>query len=270
MTDLAVAPAVHVAPAALPGPAVAPPAAQPERARGRDPHGHRGGRRASLALLRLTPFDPVSQRPADRFLPPNAIYLLGTDQFGRDILSRVAAGAGTSLLVAVTAVAIAAIVGTTAGVVAGYFGPPVSPPILGVANVLFAFPPLLLALALASALTRNWFTVAMAIAIVYVPIFIRVSRGPGAVAARRRLRARPRVLGFTTPRILFRHVLPNIAPIIIVQVTLALSWAVLTEASLSFVGLGTPPPTPALGSMVLEARQMVRELLRGPCSRRAP
>ena len=256
MTDLAVAPAVHVAPI-----------------RSRVPIWRRilrsrSGRMGAilttfvlaagiLALLRLTPFDPISQRSADRFLPPNGVYLLGTDQFGRDILSRVAAGAGTSLLVAVTAVAIAAIVGTTAGVVAGYFGPPVSPPILGVANVLFAFPPLLLALALASALTRNWFTVAVAIAIVYVPIFIRVSRGPVLSLRDADFIRASRVLGFTTPRILFRHVLPNIAPIIIVQVTLALSWAVLTEASLSFVGLGTPPPTPALGSMVLDARQMV-------------
>ena len=212
---------------------------------------------AILGLLEITPFDPVSQRPADRFQAPGATYLLGTDQFGRDILSRVAAGAGTSLLVAVTAVAIATVVGVTAGVVAGYFGPPVSPPILGVANVLFAFPPLLLALALASALTRDWFTVAVAIAIVYVPIFIRVARGPVLSLRDADFIRASRVLGFTTPRILFRHVLPNIAPIIIVQVTLALSWAVLTEASLSFVGLGTPPPTPALGSMVLDAKQMV-------------
>jgi peptide/nickel transport system permease protein len=212
---------------------------------------------ALAAYFGLTPYDPVSQRPADRFQSPNATYLLGTDQFGRDLLSRVAAGAGTSLLVAMTAVAIAAVIGTTAGVVAGYFGPPVSPPILGVANVLFAFPPLLLALALASALTRNWFTVAVAIAIVYVPIFIRVARGPVLTLRDADFIRASRVLGFATPRILFRHILPNIAPIIIVQVTLALSWAVLTEASLSFVGLGTPPPTPALGSMILEARQMV-------------
>jgi peptide/nickel transport system permease protein len=212
---------------------------------------------ALAAYLGLTPYDPISQRPADRFQAPNATYLLGTDQFGRDLLSRVAAGAGTSLLVAVTAVAIAAVIGTTAGVAAGYFGPPVSPPILGVANVLFAFPPLLLALALASAFKRDWFMVAVAIAIVYVPIFIRVARGPVLTLRDADFVRASRVLGFATPRILFRHVLPNIAPIIIVQVTLALSWAVLTEASLSFVGLGTPPPTPALGSMILESRQMV-------------
>lgn len=256
MTDLAVAPAIHVAPirsrvpvwrrllcsrsglvgAVLTGIVVV----------------------AGLAsFLGLTPYDPISQRPADRFQAPNGTYLLGTDQFGRDILSRVAAGAGTSLLVAVTAVAIATVVGTAAGVVAGYFGPPASPPILGIANVLFAFPPLLLALALASALTRDWFTVSVAIAIVYVPIFIRVARGPVLSLRDADFIRASRVLGFSTGRILFRHVLPNIAPIIIVQVTLALSWAVLTEASLSFLGLGTPPPTPALGSMVLDAKQMV-------------
>ncbi len=256
MTDLAVAPAVHVAPV-----------------RSRVPVWRRLLRSRSgllgvvltgivvaaavAALLGLTPYDPVSQRPVDRFRPPDATYLMGTDQFGRDILSRVMAGAGTSLLVAVTAVAIAAVVGTAAGVVAGYFGSPVSPPILGVANALFAFPPLLLALALASALKRDWFTVAIAIAIVYVPIFIRVARGPVLSLRDADFIKASRVLGFSTPRILFRHVLPNIAPIIIVQVTLALSWAVLPEASLSFLGLGTPPPTPALGSMILDARQMV-------------
>ena len=256
MTDLAVAPAVHAAPI----PSRVPVWRRLLRSRS----GLIGTILTAivlvagvLALLDLTPFDPVSQRPADRFQSPNGTYLMGTDQFGRDILSRMAAGAGTSLLVAITAVAIAAVVGTTAGVVAGYFGPPVSPPILGVANVLFAFPPLLLALSLASALERNWFTVALAIAIVYVPIFIRVARGPVLSLREADFIRASRVLGFTTPRILFRHVLPNIAPIIIVQVALALSWAVLTEASLSFVGLGTPPPTPALGSMILDARQMV-------------
>jgi peptide/nickel transport system permease protein len=161
------------------------------------------------------------------------------------------------LIVAVVAVAAAAFVGTAAGVAAGYFGPPVSPPVLGVANVLFAFPPLLLALALASALTRNWFTVAIAIAIVYVPIFIRVARGPVLALREADFIRACRVLGFSTPRILFRHVLPNISSVIIVQVALALSWAVLTEASLSFLSLGTPPPAPALGSMVLDAKAMV-------------
>jgi len=212
---------------------------------------------AVMATLHLTPFDPVSQRPIDRLQGPSPTYLFGTDQFGRDILSRVAAGAATSLLVALVAVLLAAAVGTAAGVAAGYFGSPVSPPVLGVANVLFAFPPLLLALALASALTRNWFTVAVAIAIVYVPIFIRVSRGPVLALREADFIKASRVLGFSTGRILFRHVLPNISPVIIVQVTLAMSWAVLTEAALSFVGMGTPPPSPALGSMVLDAKSMV-------------
>lgn len=212
---------------------------------------------ALASLFHLTPFDPVSQRPVDRLQGPSATYLLGTDQFGRDILSRVAAGAATSLVVALVAVSVAAAVGTAAGVAAGYFGPPVSPPVLGVANVLFAFPPLLLALALASALTRNWFTVAIAIAIVYVPIFIRVSRGPVLALRDADFIRASRVLGFSTRRILVRHVLPNISAIVIVQFSLAMSWAVLTEASLSFVGLGTPPPAPALGSMVLDAKSLV-------------
>ena len=141
---------------------------------------------------------------------------------------------------------------------AGYFRGWSDRSVLGVTNVLFAFPPLLLALALASAFTRTWLTVAIAIAVVYTPDLRAGRARTGAVAARDRLRAR-RHRARVLPRCasLARHVLPNIAPIVIVQVTLSLSWAVLTEASLSFLGLGTPPPAPSLGSMVLEARVLV-------------
>ena len=122
--------------------------------------------------------------------------------------------------------------------------------------MLFAFPPLLLALTLASVFTRNWFTVAVAIAIVYVPIFVRVTRGPGPLAAGGRLR--PGRDGRSASRRdgpCSGTCCPTSRAIIIVQVTLSLSWAVLTEASLSFLGLGTPPPAPSLGSMVFDARR---------------
>jgi peptide/nickel transport system permease protein len=209
---------------------------------------------AACGLLGLTPYDPVAQHPLHRLAPPSGAYWLGTDQFGRDIFSRCLAGVGNSLRVAVLAVACSALVGTAAGVCAGFFGNRVRGPVLAVTNVLFAFPPLLLALTLATTLTRSWPTIALAIAIVYVPIFVRVTRGPVLSLRETDFIRAARVLGIPTWRILARHVLPNISAIVTVQVTLSLSWAVLTEASLSFLGLGTPPPAPSLGAMVFDAK----------------
>ena len=209
---------------------------------------------AGTALLGMTPYDPIAQHPQARLQPPSAQYWFGTDQFGRDVFSRSLAGVGNSLRVAVVAVFLSALVGTTAGICAGFYGSRVRGPVLAVTNVLFAFPPLLLALTLAATFTRNWLTIAIAIAIVYVPIFVRVSRGPVLSLRETDFIKAAQVLGIPTWRILLRHLLPNLAAIVIVQVTLSLSWAVLTEAALSFLGLGSPPPAPSLGSMVFDAK----------------
>ncbi|TDC53121.1 ABC transporter permease [Jiangella ureilytica] len=212
---------------------------------------------AVLALLGALPHDPLVQDPPNRLLAPSAEYWFGTDQFGRDVFSRVAAGVGNSARIAAVAVAIAAVIGTAAGLVAGFYRGFSDTAIGGVTNILFAFPPLLLALALASVFQRTWFTVAVAIAIVYTPIFVRVTRGP-VLSLREIDYVRAAVsTGQSRPAVMLKHVLPNITSIIIVQVTLSLSWAVLTEASLSFLGLGTPPPAPSLGSMIFEARTLV-------------
>ncbi|MGA4506361.1 ABC transporter permease [Propionibacteriaceae bacterium G1746] len=209
------------------------------------------------AAFGLVPHDPLAQNPPERLQGPSSAHLFGTDQFGRDVFSRVASGVANSMLIAVVAVAFAAVVGTLAGVVAGFYRGAPDGVISGITNVLFAFPPLLLALALASVFTRNWFTIAVAIAIVYVPIFIRVTRGP-VLSLREVEYVRAAVsTGQSRAMVMLRHVLPNITSIVIVQVTLSLSWAVLTEASLSFLGLGSPPPAPSLGSMIFEARTLV-------------
>ncbi|OYO13821.1 diguanylate cyclase [Enemella evansiae] len=212
---------------------------------------------ALLAWLQLTPYDPLAQNAPQRLRPPSAQHLFGTDQFGRDVFSRVAAGLGNSVRIALLAVALSAALGTLAGLVGGYFRKGADTVLGGVANVLFAFPPLLLALTLASVLTRNWVTVAIAIAVVYVPIFYRVTRGP-VLSLREVEFVRAAVSTGQNPwAVMFRHVLPNITGLVIVQVALSLSWAVLTEASLSFLGLGTPPPAPSLGSMIFEANSTV-------------
>lgn len=215
---------------------------------------------AVLSVLSATgalPFDPAAQDTAARLQAPSAAHWLGTDQFGRDILARVASGVANSSLVALVAVAVATIVGTLAGVVAGFLRGTTDLAIGGVTNVLFAFPPLLLALTLASVLERTWFTVAIAIAVVYTPIFVRVTRGPVLTLREVDYVAAARATGMHAASIMLRHVLPNITGILIVQITLSLSWAVLTEASLSFLGLGTPPPAASLGSMIFDARTLV-------------
>ncbi|WP_029266343.1 MULTISPECIES: ABC transporter permease [unclassified Microbacterium] len=215
---------------------------------------------AALSLVSafgLLPFDPLAQDPPSRLQPPSAVHWFGTDQFGRDVFSRVAAGVANSALISVVAVAFATVVGTVCGLIAGFYRGFSDGAITAVTNVLFAFPPLLLALSLASVFERNWFTIAVAIAIVYVPIFIRVTRGPVLSLREVEYVKAAKSTGQSRMATMFRHVLPNITSIIIVQVTLSLSWAVLTEASLSFLGLGTPPPAPSLGSMIFEARTLV-------------
>lgn len=210
-----------------------------------------------FSIFGLLSHDPLAQDPSSRLLPPSLEYFFGTDQFGRDIFSRVASGVVNSTLISVVAVAFAAVVGTLSGLISGFFRGIPDGIIGSLTNVLFAFPPLLLALTLASVFERNWFTIAVAIAIVYLPIFIRVTRGPVLSLREIEFVKAATSTGQNRIAIMLRHILPNITSIVIVQVTLSLSWAILTEASLSFLGLGIPPPAPSLGSMILEARTLV-------------
>jgi peptide/nickel transport system permease protein len=211
---------------------------------------------ALLALVGLTPSDPIAQETAIRFASPSVDHWLGTDPFGRDVASRVMLGVLASLRVAVFAVAIAALVGSLAGIVGGYFGGWSDRLIGRATDMLFAFPAILLALSIVAVLGRGWVNTVIAIAIVYTPIFVRVARGPVLTVRESDFVKAGRVLGFGSGRLLFRHVLPNVTAPIIVQVALALSWAILTESSLSFLGLGTQPPDPSLGLMVSDARTL--------------
>ncbi|NUS45156.1 MAG: ABC transporter permease [Mycobacteriaceae bacterium] len=212
---------------------------------------------ALCGAVGLVPHDPIAQHPDDRLQGPSATYWFGTDQFGRDIAARVAVGIWTSLRVAAVSVAIAVVIGSILGICAGFFRGWVDQAISRFIDILFAFPAILLALAVVTALGPGWQNTAIAIAVVYTPIFARVSRGPTlSVGAAEYIKAQ-RVLGTPMPRIMLRHVLPNVSAPIVVQVTLALSWAILTESSLSFLGLGTQPPNASLGLMVSDARNTV-------------
>ncbi|MGA8112586.1 MAG: ABC transporter permease [Actinocatenispora sp.] len=211
---------------------------------------------ALLSLAHLTGHDPLAQDDAARLSPPTGGHWLGTDQFGRDIASRVAAGIFASLRVAAVSVGIAALVGGLLGVVSGFAGGILDAVVGRFTDVLFAFPATLLALAMVAALGHGWFNTAVAIAVVYTPIFVRVARGPVLTVRESEYVRAGRVLGFSPARLLLRHVLPNVSAPIAVQVALAMSWAILTEAGLSFLGLGTQPPEASLGLMVAESRTL--------------
>jgi peptide/nickel transport system permease protein len=197
-----------------------------------------------------TPYDPQFQNASALLAPPSWSHPFGTDQFGRDILSLVLDGIGVSLEIACLAVAIAGVIGTVAGVVAGFLGRWTSAVIMRITDMLFAIPAILLALIVVAALGAGWLNSAIAIGVGYIPIFVRVVRGPVLTLRESGYVMAGRVLGFSRPRLLFRHILPNVAGILAVQVSLALAWSVLAEASLSFLGLGPPPPTASLGEMI--------------------
>ncbi|GGL36075.1 ABC transporter permease [Phycicoccus endophyticus] len=211
---------------------------------------------AALSALGLLPHDPAAQDVGRSLLGPSGDAWFGTDQFGRDVFSRVASGLANSLRVAAVSVAVSAAVGITLGVLAGYLQGVVDRLVGVVTNVLFAFPSLLLALALAATLSRSWVTVSVAIAVVYVPIFARVARGPVLSLRTADYVLAAQAVGRSRLSTLVEHVVPNMAGILVVQTTLSLSWAILTEASLSFLGFGTPPPAASLGGMVYDAQAL--------------
>jgi peptide/nickel transport system permease protein len=205
-----------------------------------------------LAIIgpRVAPYSPTEQHFRDRLRPPNGTYLLGTDEFGRDILSRLLHGAGISFQVGVIAVGLSGVVGVLLGLVAGYVGGWVDGIIGLVMDVLFAFPAILLAIAIMAMLGSSLTNVMLAIAIVNTPTFMRVVRGSVLSVRRTAYIEAAHALGAPTPRILALHVFPNITAPLIVHASLNFAFAVLAEASLAFLGLGNKPPAPSWGSMV--------------------
>jgi peptide/nickel transport system permease protein len=198
--------------------------------------------------------DPL-QISTDRLAAPTAEFPFGTDALGRDLFSRVLWGARLSMQVAVFSVAAATLVGSVLGLVSGYLGGIADLVIGRVMDVFFAFPAILLALGIVAALGPDPRNVIIAIAVVYTPIFMRVVRGPVLALKARDFVEAARAIGATRVRIVVRHIVPNLLSTLIVQVSLALSWAVLTEGALSFLGLSAQPPAPSWGVMLNEGRQ---------------
>ena len=208
------------------------------------------------AAFGWTTHDPLIQNPIDALQPPSSTYWFGTDQFGRDVFSRAMDGMRRSMTVSIVAVGIAGFFGVFLGILGGYLGKWLDSFVVRLSDVIFAFPAILLALAIVNSLGNSWVDTSIAIAIVYTPIFIRVARGPVLTIKELDYVKSVRVLGFSSPRILVSHVLPNVLAPILVQIALSMSWAILTESGLSFLGLGTQPPDASLGLMVSEAQPM--------------
>src|SRR3954468_23153889 len=193
-------------------------------------------------------FDPI----ADQFYAqanqgPSIPHPLGTDYLGRDIYSRIVAGARISMLVGVISVGIGLVAGVSIGVIGGYLGGWIDTIVMRLADVIWAFPSLILALAITSALGSGIGNAMIAIGVLNVPFFARLARGSTLTAREMEYVLAARTLGGSSLRIMVRHVLPNIAAPVIVQASLAFGVAVVTEASLSFLGVGAQPPTPSWG-----------------------
>jgi peptide/nickel transport system permease protein len=207
---------------------------------------------AALFAPLLAPYDPLEQDIIAKLQPPTAAHLLGTDSFGRDILSRLLYGARISLLIGFAATFIAMAVGSAIGVLAGWYGGRLDAFIMQVMDVLLAFPSLILGLIIVAMLGPSLLNIIAAIALTSVPAFARIARAPTIAMKGREFIDACRALGYSDYRIMGRHILPNIFPEILVMVSLWLANAIRTEASLAFIGLGIKLPAATWGGMIRE------------------
>jgi len=214
---------------------------------------------AACAVLApvISPYDPTRQRLLEALQAPSAQHLLGTDENGRDVLSRVLYGARVSLAAGIFSVAIALVLGIASGLASGYFAGRLDHVIMRVMDALLAFPTLVLALAITATLGPGLRNAMIAIGIVYTPIFARLVRGQVLSVREREFVEAARTIGAGHLRIMLRHILPNVTAPIVVQVSLSIAFAILSEATLSFLGLGVQPPEPSWGSMVSRGKDFL-------------
>jgi peptide/nickel transport system permease protein len=211
---------------------------------------------AVLAILAdiVAPYNPTDMKVMDALKRPSASHWFGTDRFGRDVLSRTIHGTRIALGVALSSIGIAVLIGSVLGLIGGFVGGWSDMLIGRIMDVLFSFPTLVLAIAIAAMMGPGLNNAVLAIAVVYVPLFCRVARGPVIAERAKEHVAAAIALGGGSPRVIFRHVLPNVLAPLIVQASVSLAFAILIEASLSYVGLGTQPPDPSWGTMLNEGR----------------
>jgi peptide/nickel transport system permease protein len=213
-----------------------------------------------VALLApwITPYDPQKMDIINRLKPPGSAHWFGSDEFGRDVLARVMLGARLSLLVGFLVVIVATVLGSALGLVAGYVRR-LDGVLMRLTDALMAFPDILLAIAFMAALGASLFNVVLALGIVYTPRVARVVRAATLVVRERQFVEAAIALGASTGRTILVHVLPNLISPIIVQATFIFAFAILTEAALSFLGVGVPPTTPTWGNMIAGAQQYFRQ-----------
>ena len=202
----------------------------------------------------LAPFDPADQQLPLRLEGPTGLHWFGLDELGRDILARVLSGARISLMVGLVVVGISSTVGIALGAIAGYFGGRIDEAISRLIDILLAFPSLLLAIAIVAVLGPSLTNVIVALSLIGWVGYARLVRGQVLRAREFEFVQAARALGAATPRILIRHIIPTALPAVTVQATLGMGGAILSEAALSFLGLGVQPPTPSWGTMLSYGR----------------
>jgi peptide/nickel transport system permease protein len=207
---------------------------------------------AALLAPVIAPYDPLDQDLLLRLKPPSLQHLLGTDNFGRDTLSRLLFGARISLIIGLTSTLVAMLSGTFIGMAAGWYGGRADAIVMQLMDILLAFPSLILGLIIVAMLGPSIPNIVMAIALTSIPPFARIARAPTIAMKEREFVEACRALGFSDTRILSRHILPNILPEILVMGSLWLANAIRTEAALAFIGLGVKPPAATWGGMIRE------------------
>jgi peptide/nickel transport system permease protein len=201
-----------------------------------------------------TPFDPLRVNLRARLQPPSPLYWLGTDEFGRDVLSRIMTGAGTSVVIALCTVVLAVVLGLVVGGIAGYLRGWTDRIIMAINDALLAFPGILLALAVMIVVGANKFGLVLALGLGYIPSVARVVRGTVLSIREKEYIEASRVIGNSELYSMVRHVLPNALAPVAVLATSMFGWALLAESALSFLGLGVPPPAPTWGNMLAASR----------------
>ena len=206
----------------------------------------------------LAPKSPTAQNVDDRLQRPSFTYLLGTDELGRDVLSRIIYGSRVSIVVSVGAVSFGAFIGVALGLIAAYRGKWVDEVIMRIMDALFAFPSLIIAIALVAVLGASLFNLVIAIGVANIPWMARIARSQALSIKELDYVEAARTVGARKRRILFRHIWPNCTAPVIVQGTLGMAYAIMAEAALSFLGLGVPPPTPTWGTMLRMSFPLLR------------
>jgi ABC-type dipeptide/oligopeptide/nickel transport system permease subunit len=206
----------------------------------------------------VAPFDPIQQNRQAPLEPPNTTHFLGTDNFGRDVLSRTIHGSRPTLLIGLSTVLLAGVVGIPIGLTAGYRGGTVDSVLMRVMDAVLSFPSIILALALLATLGPSTRNVVIAIAIVYTPTFARLARGSTLAVREEDYVLAANSIGVPSPLLLARHILPNIAAPLLVQAAVNFATAIIAAATLSFLGLGTQPPMPDWGRDISVGRDFIR------------